>query len=111
MSFGFFFFYCCVDRRDLHSFPTRRSSDLGGTVSGLSGTVVLQDNGGDDLSVSSNGAFRSEEHTSELQSRPHIVWRILLEKKCQVSAGTGTVASANVTNIGVSCTAAGGISG
>src|SRR3989442_3349816 len=24
---------------------------------------------------------RSEEHTSELQSRPHIVWRPLLEKK------------------------------
>src|SRR3989442_9376910 len=25
--------------------------------------------------------FRSEEHTSELQSRPHIVCRLLLEKK------------------------------
>src|SRR5215216_1092925 len=24
----FFFFYCYVDHRDLHSFPTRRSSDL-----------------------------------------------------------------------------------
>ena len=30
---------------------------VGGTVSGLSGTVVLQDNGGDDLSVSANGPF------------------------------------------------------
>src|SRR3989442_8929885 len=27
------------------------------------------------------GAFRSEEHTSELQSRPHLVCRLLLEKK------------------------------
>src|SRR3989442_6303125 len=25
---------------------------------------------------------RSEEHTSELQSRPHLVCRLLLEKKC-----------------------------
>src|SRR5215831_20412677 len=25
-----FFFYCYGDHRDLHSFPTRRSSDLGG---------------------------------------------------------------------------------
>src|SRR5215510_15262332 len=25
---GFFFFYCSGDHRDLHSFPTRRSSDL-----------------------------------------------------------------------------------
>src|SRR5690554_7137358 len=27
------------------------------------------------------GANRSEEHTSELQSRPHLVCRLLLEKK------------------------------
>src|SRR5690554_3814277 len=27
------------------------------------------------------GAIRSEEHTSELQSRPHLVCRLLLEKK------------------------------
>src|SRR3989442_2655138 len=26
-------------------------------------------------------SFRSEEHTSELQSRPHLVCRLLLEKK------------------------------
>src|SRR5690554_7762545 len=30
--------------------------------------------------MASNG-IRSEEHTSELQSRPHIVCRLLLEKK------------------------------
>src|SRR5690554_7238622 len=28
-----------------------------------------------------NTFFRSEEHTSELQSRPHLVCRLLLEKK------------------------------
>src|SRR3989442_11000586 len=28
-----------------------------------------------------DGAGRSEEHTSELQSRPHLVCRLLLEKK------------------------------
>src|SRR5436305_10499758 len=30
---------------------------------------------------SSSSAVRSEEHTSELQSRPHLVCRLLLEKK------------------------------
>src|SRR5436305_8823466 len=29
----------------------------------------------------SNASSRSEEHTSELQSRPHLVCRLLLEKK------------------------------
>src|SRR5690554_7622916 len=35
------------------------------------------------LTKSSNNTFvkRSEEHTSELQSRPHLVCRLLLEKK------------------------------
>src|SRR3989442_6515652 len=31
------------------------------------------------------GIFRSEEHTSELQSRPHLVCRLLLEKKTRLS--------------------------
>src|SRR3989339_1333962 len=30
---------------------------VGGTVSGLSGTVVLTNNGGDDLTLTANGAF------------------------------------------------------
>src|SRR5690554_7364350 len=33
------------------------------------------------ISVFVNEEFRSEEHTSELQSRPHLVCRLLLEKK------------------------------
>src|SRR5690554_7339242 len=31
--------------------------------------------------MESGSAHRSEEHTSELQSRPHLVCRLLLEKK------------------------------
>src|SRR5690554_1466283 len=33
------------------------------------------------VAVFTQGANRSEEHTSELQSRPHLVCRLLLEKK------------------------------
>src|SRR5690554_5442194 len=33
------------------------------------------------LGFGGNGSVRSEEHTSELQSRPHLVCRLLLEKK------------------------------
>src|SRR3989442_9650732 len=32
----------------------------------------------------SDSGMRSEEHTSELQSRPHIVCRLLLEKKINI---------------------------
>src|SRR3989442_5951076 len=44
------------------------------------------------------GTVRSEEHTSELQSRPHLVCRLLLEKKkserTSVSCTTGVMMSA-----------------
>src|SRR3712207_8865183 len=33
-----------------------------------------------------SGAYRSEEHTSELQSRQYLVCRLLLEKKTQVES-------------------------
>src|SRR5690554_7190232 len=33
------------------------------------------------LQAVKKSCFRSEEHTSELQSRPHLVCRLLLEKK------------------------------
>src|SRR5690554_7106113 len=33
------------------------------------------------ITVIGNKQIRSEEHTSELQSRPHLVCRLLLEKK------------------------------
>src|SRR3989442_4267045 len=36
------------------------------------------------LAVDDLGQERSEEHTSELQSRPHLVCRLLLEKKKDV---------------------------
>src|SRR3989442_3260691 len=36
--------------------------------------------------VSGAGPARSEEHTSELQSRPHLVCRLLLEKKNNLAA-------------------------
>src|SRR2546422_4486923 len=35
------------------------------------------------------GASRSEEHTSELQSRLHLVCRLLLEKKKKIAIGMG----------------------
>src|SRR5436305_2588320 len=37
-----------------------------------------------------SAAARSEEHTSELQSRPHLVCRLLLEKKKKLSSYCST---------------------
>src|SRR5437762_9036989 len=69
--------------RDLHSFPTRRSSDLPGQ-----GPLECAEEGGRrrvevaPQHVAVEGVDdRSEEHTSELQSPMYLVCRLLLEKK------------------------------
>src|SRR5207249_12318307 len=105
-----FSFYCYRDSLHLHSFPTRRSSDLAadplrlgwvGDVEDLQALIVIRH-----ISVVSRDCYcqgkaagikasdqhwtgwvadvkhvRSEEHTSELQSRFDLVCRLLLEKK------------------------------
>src|SRR3989442_10517771 len=40
---------------------------------------------------SRRGLWRSEEHTSELQSRPHLVCRLLLEKKKNYDNSTESI--------------------
>src|SRR5690606_41117919 len=100
-----FLFEIARHHRYLHSFPTRRSSDLStlpGTQAPLPqagpapAPVVLEDvvetdpryiigitwpDGVDRYPGLAVLLKRSEEHTSELQSRENLVCRLLLEKK------------------------------
>src|SRR5207244_9865884 len=102
-----FSFYCYCHHLDLHSFPTRRSSDLVGqhwqvviTTFGLQYLDVgndheeetQRDHEDENQQLEAGHASartifftqqvgRSEEHTSELQSPDHLVCRLLLEKK------------------------------
>src|SRR5690606_39886642 len=95
---------------DLHSFPTRRSSDL------LANNAIGKESDLDQEFMVGHGAImkerlqhtetlpgtqfhtvselenfllliRSEEHTSELQSRENLVCRLLLEKKKRCDSG------------------------
>lgn len=79
---------------------------IGGTVSGLSGTgLVLQDDGGDNLSITGNGAFA---FSSVVPTGAGYKVTVFAQpsnpaQNCTVSNGNGT-ANANVTNIVVNCT-------
>src|SRR5205807_9101518 len=98
LHLSFFFFQYYSHHPALHSFPTRRSSDLDASCQQLlterlqalgfacetvvSGDVtnlwaIKRGSGGPTLAL----AGRSEEHTSELQSPCNLVCRLLLEKK------------------------------
>src|SRR5262249_62223110 len=76
-----FFFYVSVHHRDLPSFPTRRSSDLGGSSARWSCPGAGRPPPARPPASAATGAARSEEHTSELQSLTNLVCRLLLEKK------------------------------
>src|SRR5207253_11053295 len=90
-SVSFSFFHCYCAHLSLHSFPTRRSSDLTAVWTPSSWSRALPTCAASAhcsaaMSPWSSGPKlhrwgRSEEHTSELQSRGHLVCRLLLEKK------------------------------
>src|SRR5207247_5878024 len=94
-----FSFYLHAALTAFHSFPTRRSSDLDDVRAALAASPSMD---GLDLATAAtiaaehtegpadarhhivalwDEAQRSEEHTSELQSRVELVCRLLLEKK------------------------------
>src|SRR5438477_12967899 len=77
-----FFFYGLLGHRDLHSFPTRRSSDLRFQKRARrSWCRPLAYLPGCHLNAIQPRQIRSEEHTSEFQSHVNLVCRLLLEKK------------------------------
>src|SRR5260370_20511095 len=90
---------------------------IGGTVIGLTGTgLVIEDNGGDDLTISASGPF-----TFKTAVAGGGAYKVTVKTQpsnqplpCSVSNGTGT-ATANVTNVQVTCgntfTVGGAVSG
>jgi hypothetical protein len=78
---------------------------VGGTVSGLSGTVVLQDNGGDTLSVDSDGSFTFATPLAAGASYNVTVASYPAGETCSIADGSGTTGAADVTSVAVTCVA------
>jgi hypothetical protein len=79
---------------------------IGGTVSGLnSSTVTLLDNGGDPDTVSANGLFAFSTALATGTTYSVTVGTEPTGETCTVSNGSGTVGTADVTNVTVACSA------
>ncbi len=76
---------------------------IGGRVSGLSGTVILQNNGGDNLIISANGVFNFATELDDAAGYNVTVLTNPGSQTCTISSGQGIVADADVNNILVSC--------
>lgn len=82
-------------------------SQLGGTVNGLSGTLVLQHNGGDDLTLTSDGTFAFATPVAVGSAYRVSVRTQPLWQNCSLGQGTGRVSGSGV-NVNVQCSAAKG---
>ncbi len=79
---------------------------VGGSLSGLtSGSVVLQNNGGDDLTLSEDTWFNFETPIDDGASYEVTVSYAPPGQACDVANATGTIDSANVDSVTVTCTA------
>ncbi len=81
---------------------------IGGTVTGLTGTgLVLQDNGGDNLTITKAGTFT---FAKAITNTGAYVVTVVTQptnpaQSCAVTGGSGT-ATANVTTVAITCTTA-----
>ena len=78
---------------------------VGGDISGLDGTVVLQNNSGDNLTLTSNSSFT---FATSLSNGAAYSVTVLTnptspDQTCTVSSGSGTISGANITNVSVTC--------
>jgi hypothetical protein len=79
---------------------------LRGTVTGLAGTgLVLQNNGGDDLAIATNGEFS---FPSPIASGATYSVTVKTQptgpaQSCGIANGTGSIGSADVTNVTITC--------
>jgi len=76
---------------------------VGGSVSGLSGVVVLQLNGGGNLSVGANGTFTFATRLDKGASYDVTVFANPAGQTCTVSNGSGTTGTTDVTGVSVAC--------
>jgi PKD repeat protein len=80
---------------------------VGGMVSGLSGALVLLNNGGDGLVITENGPFKFRTELTDGAAYDVTVWLTRPGQPCPVSNGSGIISGADVTNVAVTCNATG----
>jgi 6-phosphogluconolactonase len=88
--------------------PPAGSFSIGGTVTGLASSgLVLQNNGGNDLALQADGSFT---FTTQIASGATYAVTVKTQpnvgpaQNCVVANGSGTVGTAAVTNVTVTCT-------
>ncbi len=80
---------------------------VGGSVSGLVGEIVLQLNGGNDLTMSADGRFKfpnalkkGSSYAVTVKTQPSL----RVKQTCTVAEGSGSITGKAVSNVAITCT-------
>lgn len=76
---------------------------VGGSVTGLSGAVVLKNNGSNSLTLDTDGAFTFSSALSDGAGYNVSVATQPTGQQCLVTGGNGIISGSKVTNVGVTC--------
>ena len=76
---------------------------VGGSTTGLRGEVVLQNSGGDTLSITANAPFSFTTAVANGAAYAVTVLTQPTDQACTVGNGTGAIDGADVTNVSVTC--------
>jgi serine protease len=83
--------------------PVFSSYGIGGTVTGLQGSVTLQNNNADSITLNSNGSFTFNSKLTNGASYNVTVKTQPDSQKCSASNARGTIDGADITDILISC--------
>ncbi len=76
---------------------------IGGNVSGLNGTLIIQNNLTDNLTLNSNGRFRFSAELINNTNYSISVFTEPINSSCRIENRIGVVSSRNITNIDILC--------
>lgn len=91
------------DITDVSVACTTNKYTVGGTVTGLTGTLVLQNNGGNDKTITANDAFTFSQSVASGAAYSVTVLTQPFNQACQVTSGSGTIVGSNVNTVKVTC--------
>jgi subtilisin family serine protease len=83
--------------------PLQSTYTIGGTVTGITSTLVLQNNGSNNLTITADGTFSFTNRHANNASYNVTTLTPPAGQVCSVTNGSGMVAGANITNILVNC--------
>ena len=76
---------------------------VGGTVTGLEGALILQNNNGNNIALYENGTFVFQNALAAGAAYNVTISYKPMRQQCTVTNGSGTIKSENITNIRVTC--------